>query len=186
MSPVFPNVMAAAVGVAHPAHGRRTSRGALAAWRRLSPTGREKRAAPSPPPSDRHFREGEKPETVETDSRFRGNDGSICRGACFRESGGMPESWRAGPFAFHPPPGLPPVRGEEKRRRGEVRAAFPLVRGEKCNRRWRSLADKQEAICTPPPGRGRSLSCADLAARTPGAAVARRPALWHGPPSAPP
>ena len=168
-------VMAAAVGVARPAHGRRTSRGDIAAWRRLSPTGRERRAAPSPPPSDRRSREGGRPETVETDSRFRGNDGKGCgndgsidrgtcpwldrgtcprldRGACFRESGGMAESWRAEPFAFHPPPGLPPVRGEEKRRR---RAAFPFVReGRSVTGAGGVLRISRKPFALPPPRQG--------------------------------
>ena len=64
---------------------------------------------------------------ADMDSRFRGNDGegggndgSIkdggygSRGLPPREWG-MTEAWRGEAFAFHPPPGLPPDRGEEKK-----------------------------------------------------------------------
>ena len=144
------------------ANGQRGYRGSAAGL--ADGAGKTRGALPGPP-SDRHFREGGKPEIVETDSRFRGNDGEGCgndgsidRGACPRESGGMAESWRAGPFALHPPPGLPPARGGGVKMgpltgrhraglrrigQGEVKMGAP-ARGEECNRRWMSLADKQE------------------------------------------
>ena len=51
---------------------------------------------------------------ADMDSRFRGNDGRRSKNLSPRKRG-VTEAWRGEAFAFHPPPGLPPVRGEEKK-----------------------------------------------------------------------